>query len=268
MLLSSQVPQADYSGVDPMLMEFAITPTPTMSDVVSDPQPPIPAPMSPVSAPADFTPPEIEDGSSPGMVTMETVRFEVASEPIACDSALRNVTVVRGTRTTLPLHLFSDVSEPVKEVVANFANAVCGDAPAPVLQATPPRRQTRPQQQVFSVRRSERLAKKSRRRATKPSTQAQNVMMKKMGITSDTQPPDATSFQQYTATFSSPLTLTHSEALDALLPSGMGALTVEAPALFWCLDRPLVVLVAQLVINVERKLFSMERAGSQLPIPT
>ena len=36
MLLSSQVPQADYSGVDPMLMEFAITPTPAMSDVVSD----------------------------------------------------------------------------------------------------------------------------------------------------------------------------------------------------------------------------------------
>jgi len=63
--------------------------------------------------------------------------------------------------------------------------------------------------------------------ATKPVVQAQNVMMKKLGITSDSQPPDASSFQQFTATFSSTLTTSHCEALDALLPAGMGSLAAE-----------------------------------------
>ena len=71
---------------------------------------------------------------------------------------------------------------------------------------------------------------KSRHRATKPAVQAQNVMMKKLGITSEAQPPDATSFQQFTDTFSSTLTISHCEALDALLPKGMGSLAVEAVA--------------------------------------
>jgi len=49
-------------------------------------------------------------------------------------------------------------------------------------------------------------------------------MMKKLGITSDTQPPDASSFQQFTETFSSNLTPSQCEALDALLQTWMGAL--------------------------------------------
>ena len=39
--------------------------------------------------------------------------------------------------------------------------------------------------------------------------------------------PDASSFQQFTATFSSTLTALHCEALDALLPAGMGSLATE-----------------------------------------
>ena len=53
-------------------------------------------------------------------------------------------------------------------------------------------------------------------------------MMKKLGITSDNRSPDASSFQQFAATFSSTLTPSHYEALDALLPSGMGSLASEA----------------------------------------
>jgi len=71
-----------------------------------------------------------------------------------------------------------------------------------------------------SIRRSERLARKSRHRATKPALQAQNVMMKKFGITSATRPPDATVYQQFVDTFSSTLTNSQCEALDALLPAG------------------------------------------------
>ena len=57
--------------------------------------------------------------------------------------------------------------------------------------------------------------------------QAQNVFMKKLGLTSDTCPPDATSYQRFTDTFSSTLTTSHCEALDALLPSGLGSVSTE-----------------------------------------
>jgi hypothetical protein len=55
-------------------------------------------------------------------------------------------------------------------------------------------------------------------------------MMKKLGVTSGSQPPVATSFQRFTDTFSSTLTVSNCEALDALLPKGMGSLAVEAVA--------------------------------------
>ncbi|XP_039803664.1 preprotein translocase subunit SCY2, chloroplastic-like [Panicum virgatum] len=82
-----------------------------------------------------------------------------------------------------------------------FPSIMAREVPPPVLQTLPPRRKSHPQPQEFTIWRSERLAKKSRHRATKPVVQAQNVLMKKLGITSDTRPPDASSFQQFTATF-------------------------------------------------------------------
>jgi hypothetical protein len=116
----------------------------------------------------------------------------------------------------------------VKNVVANFAAAVCRDGPPPVLVASPLVRLHRPQQLLPpSVRRSERLVKKSRLRATKSALQAQNVMMKLMGLTSASHAPDASSYQQFVATFSSDLTTSQVEALDALLPSGMGAMAED-----------------------------------------
>ena len=49
-------------------------------------------------------------------------------------------------------------------------------------------------------------------------------MMRKLGLTSDTHLPDASSFQQFEEVFSSSLTVSHCEALDTLLPAGMGTL--------------------------------------------
>jgi hypothetical protein len=69
------------------------------------------------------------------------------------------------------------------------------------------------------IRRSERLARKSRQRATKPALQAQNVLMKRLGITSSTAPPDASSFQQFVDTFTNTLSESQCEALDVLLPN-------------------------------------------------
>jgi len=84
-----------------------------------------------------------------------------------------------------------------------------------------------------SVRRSKRLAEKSHRRTTKPELQAQNVMLKKLGLTSVECPPDASAFQRYTATFASPLSRSQCEALDTLLPAGpphAGAVASESLA--------------------------------------
>ena len=160
---------------------------------------------------------------------MESARFNIQGpDPVICASpSLQNITVARGSRETLPLHVFSEASTQVKETVANFALAACREVPPSVLTASPPRRCSRQRmqpQQGFSIRRSKRLARKSRHRATKPVVQAQNVMMRKLGLTSDTHPPDASSFQQFEEAFSSSLSVSHYEALDALLPAGMGTL--------------------------------------------
>ena len=134
------------------------------------------------------------------MADLESVCFDVPGmEPIACSSPAvsNNVTVARGSRETLPFHLFADNHITVSEHVANFAQSVCREAAPPVLDTSPPRRRSRQPQQEVAIRRSERLAEKSRHRATKPVVQAQNVMMKRLGLTTATHPPDATAFQQF-----------------------------------------------------------------------
>ena len=135
--------------------------------------------------------------------------------------------MARGTRDALPLHLVSDIPSYVDDEVAIFAHDVCREAPRAVLVASPPRRSSRQQPQDFVIRRSERLAKKSRHQDTNPAMQAQNVMMRKLGITSDIHPPDASAFQQFEEAFTSSLSASHCEALDALLPTGMGRLATE-----------------------------------------
>lgn len=205
---------------DPMLAEFNLQPPPSepaMDEVVA-----VPAADNDISALVDLE-------SVHSVADLVAVRFDVQDpQPLShVSDDMHNVTVARGARETLPLHLFAGAEIPTNDVIADFARAVCTDAPPPPLVASPPRRRSRPQPEEFTIRRSERLARKSRYRATKPVVQAQNIMMKKLGITSDSQPPDASSFQQFTATFSSTLTTSHCEALDALLPAGMGSLATE-----------------------------------------
>ncbi|KAG2581962.1 hypothetical protein PVAP13_6KG082035 [Panicum virgatum] len=167
---------------------------------------------------ANRTPPQMSSADEP---VRDTISGPELARPTS--SSRCNVTVARGTREAL-LQLLPEASSPVKEVVANFAHDVCTEAPPPVLVASPPRRRSRQQPQDFTIRRNERLAQKSHHRATKLAVQAQNVMVRKLGLTSDTHPPDASSFQQFEEVFSSSLTVLHCEALDALLPVGMGTL--------------------------------------------
>ncbi|KAG2575198.1 hypothetical protein PVAP13_7KG419712 [Panicum virgatum] len=189
--LSHLVAQTIAPHVDPMLIESEAIFIPSNPSFVDDmpPSPPLVSQMEALPAV-----PALEGQAiSPAL---ESVCFALQGPaPVLHSSpSLRNITVTRGTRESLPFNLFPDASTPVKETVANFAHAMCGDAPPPVLVASPPRRRSRQQPQEFTIRRSERLAKKSHHHATKPTVQAQNVMKKKLGITSDTHPPDASSF--------------------------------------------------------------------------
>ena len=83
----------------------------------------------------------------------------------------------------------------------------------------------------MEIRRSERLAKKPHLRATKPALQAQNVLMRRLGLTMPSAPPDATSFQRFVDTFSSTLTPSQAEALDVLLPAGLDMASVAVSPL-------------------------------------
>ncbi|KAG2633217.1 hypothetical protein PVAP13_2NG259903 [Panicum virgatum] len=135
------------------------------------------------------------------------------------------------SREDLGGELFPELEAPAPDAQPDPMHLEGGSPP--VLDTSPPRRRSRQPQQEVTIRCSERLARKSCHRATKPVIQAQNVLMKKLGITSDDRPPDASSFQQFTDTFSSTLTKTQCESLDALLPSGMGALAMDTVAPVW-----------------------------------
>ena len=166
-------------------------------------------------------------GSSSAAITslpdLESVHF--GDDPPMCSLATppdsgRNITFFRGSRIALPIEVLAAASSPVKEVANNFASACCKAPPPAFLCASPPRRRAKSPVLQMSIRRSERLAKKSRQRATKPALQAQNVMKKKLGLTTVECPPDASAFQCYTDTFSSVLSHSQCEALDTLLPAG------------------------------------------------
>ncbi|CAN6323923.1 unnamed protein product [Urochloa humidicola] len=153
---------------------------------------------------------------------LESVRFDVAPVALASSPAhTAYVTTTRGTRPALPLHLEDDISTPVKANVTAFASNIFRPVTPGALQQTPPRRRARtPVTAALSVRRSERLAMKSRHRASKPAVQAQNVLMKKLGITTSKQGVDAAAFQRYLEVFTATATVSQCEAMDELLPEG------------------------------------------------
>lgn len=138
------------------------------------------------------------------------------------------VTLTRGSLEALPILHPTEASTPVKCAVANFAQSVCRRASPGLLQGTPPARRARatPTNLTPSIRRRERLARKSRHRASKSVIQAQNVLMKRLGVTSPSRPPDASAFQRFLEVFTSVLTPSQCEALDVLIPEHRSAFTV------------------------------------------
>ena len=144
---------------------------------------------------------------------LEMVRFDDTTTPVVTctPECQRNITTTRGTFATLLLHLPAETCTPIREIVANYATTVCRVASPPVAAAPSQRRRARSPPKAVTIRRSERLAKKSRSRATMPALQAQNVLMRRF--------VDATSFQHFVDTFSSTLSKSQCEALDVLLPN-------------------------------------------------
>jgi hypothetical protein len=83
----------------------------------------------------------------------------------------------------------------------------------------------------FVPKRSARLAAKSKFREPKPKAQARKVMMKRLGLKTPMEVPDAASFEEFQRAFALPLSPMTREAMDALFPirRGMkGAAVAEA----------------------------------------
>ena len=125
-LLSHFVAQTIAPHVDPMLIESEAIFIPSNPSFVDDmpPSPPLVSQMEALPAV-----PALEGQAiSPAL---ESVCFPLQGPaPVLHSSpSLRNITVTRGTRESLLFNLFPDASTPVKETVANFVHAICGDAP-------------------------------------------------------------------------------------------------------------------------------------------
>ena len=71
---------------------------------------------------------------------LEALRFDVQDSQLLSHipDDMRNVMVARGTRKTLPLHLFAGAETPTNDAIADFARAVRTDTPPPLLVASPP----------------------------------------------------------------------------------------------------------------------------------
>lgn len=178
-----------------------------------------PAPMEamhtghgPIAATADVLGPVMATDASPGLAVLdggpelqqddhivaaqlESICFADVSTPLLSESPVTNfVNTVRGSLPSIPLHLPPETSTPVKTSVAHFATSVCRQSLSAVLEGSPIRRVSRPQiTPSLSLRRSERLAK--RPRMSNPILQAQNVLMKRLGISSQGGTLDAAAFQ-------------------------------------------------------------------------
>jgi len=118
-----QRPTAGPAGAwwDPMLLEAPACP---LESVVAD----VASPFSPAAV------------NEQAQVALESVRFSLSpSEPVrdtVHDHVLgdstpsrRNITMARGTRDALPLHLVSDIPSYVDDEVTIFAHDVCREAP-------------------------------------------------------------------------------------------------------------------------------------------
>jgi len=203
---------------DPMLLEATVLPG---ASPRSRPRSaPAAVSTSPLPQVRQAPQPDIEHDVS--AVDMERVCFDdVCTSVAALNSppSRRNVNTSRGPLPSLPFHIHADACTPVRQVVANFVLDICREASPPVVAAPPPRRRARSPPKTVAIRRSERLARKSRHRATKPAIQAQNVLMRRLGLASTNAAPDTSSYQQFVDTFSGTLSVSQCEALDVLLPN-------------------------------------------------
>jgi hypothetical protein len=157
---------------------------------------------------------------------LEVVTFEDTVAPVLPRSPPSSsfVSTTRGSHATLSLHLPTDLTTPVRPNISRFASDICRPRSPGEVGTRVPIRRSACTPSVPSIRRSERLAKKSCHRASKPVLQAQNVLMKKLGITSRSGPPDAAAFQRYLEVFTSMATTSQCEAMDELLVAGGPAL--------------------------------------------
>lgn len=100
--------------------------------------------------------------------------------------------------------------------VAAFCNAITRSPPPPVLATKPPRRRSKVTAPDFQLRRSSRLAAKSKNRGPNPITVEQNIIMCRPGLVAQDSAPDTAAFQEHVRLFAEGLSDDHCLALREL----------------------------------------------------
>jgi hypothetical protein len=119
--------------------------------------------------------------------------------------------------------------EDVQAKVDKFLSLVVRPLPATVVQTPAPRRRGKiPAIEDWLPRRSRRVAAQSKHRVSNPEVQAQNVLMRKLGITSANRSPDADALKAYDEIYRSPLGSVQCRAIRALFTVNCPQPSVEA----------------------------------------
>jgi hypothetical protein len=123
--------------------------------------------------------------------------------------------------------------EPRDEAQAridSFLSEVCTALLPPVISTPAPHRRARlrlPATEDGLPRQSTRVAAQGHHRVSNPEVQAQNVLMRKLGITSEERPPDADTIKAYNDIFNSLLGSAQCKAIRALLTAHCPQPSVE-----------------------------------------
>ena len=98
-----------------------------------------------------------------------------------------------------------------RSIEEEIESRVCIPLQTPIIRAGPKLRRSKTPKLGFTMRHSERIARKPR--ATNSTLQAQNVLKQKLGIAVDSNAADTKMVEKFRATFVAPLSANKQEAL-------------------------------------------------------
>lgn len=168
-----------------------------------------------VSRPAGPTTPRCYTTPAGVSLTMESLRLSPELEPV---TETTTDIVVNPPGDVQPSVDNEDSTPPrpaqSRSIVEEIVSRICIPLQTPIIRAGPMLRRSKTPKSGFTMRRSERIAKKPR--AANSTLQAQHVLQKKLGVAVDYNVGDDEIVENFRATFAAPLSANKHEALQAL----------------------------------------------------